>query len=324
MAKIINKKVLQAYFFTVAKFDYTLYQHRIRLALVDYAQRFIQGKTMPEIAYFSQNMFTGSYEITLPIRALYKDEDDRHSNNLRLALRGLRDKTIEYEDKDKIVGFGLISRYLIHKNKGFVTLDIDAMVWQAILDIARGWRVYEIGAAMQMNSVYAMRFYEMFSQQKEPITHSIADLRKMFNLENKYKQINDFLKRVIEPAKQELDKKSPYSFTYKARRHGRKYTHIDFYPVFHRKNQDPALERKQLQQQTHLSFSLTKENRERLSRLFGFTPAEMKRNIDLLEKGQNSLDFGRFLDSIATRAQAAKNPKGYVISALKKELSTTE
>ena len=90
-----------------------------------------------------------------------------------------------------------------------------------MLDFTKGYRKYELITAMNFNSVYAMRMYELMSGQKKPLYFSFDDLRLMFEVENKYKLSANFKARVLDVAKKkELDENSPYSFNYKRRERG--------------------------------------------------------------------------------------------------------
>lgn len=53
-----------------------------------------------------------------------------------------------------------------------------------------------------------MRFYELLSNQKSPLTYSVIQLKEMFCVADKYERINDFIRYVVEAAKKELDEVS--------------------------------------------------------------------------------------------------------------------
>jgi len=124
---------------------------------------------------------------------------------------------------------------------------------------------------MQFESVYAMRFYELMSNQKTPLTYSIEDLKGMFQISDKYRKINDFIKRVIDPAKNELDRCSPYTFDYKMNKTGRSFTSVTLYPKFQPQFRDELLETKNLQKQISLSWDLPKNVVDYLKHNFEFT-----------------------------------------------------
>jgi len=174
---------------------------------------------------------------------------------------------------------------------------------------------------MQFESVYAMRFYELMSNQKSPITYSIKILKEMFLIQDKYERVNDFKKYVLDIAIRELDKCSPYTFTYKMNKTGRSFTSVTFYPKYQPQFRDSELEKKDLQKRTSPAWDLSKNTLDYLKNGFAFTTKEIKQNIDLLKQAENSMEnFINFLSQIKPRANRAKNPKGYLINSIKKEL----
>ena len=85
---------------------------------------------------------------------------------------------------------------------------------------------------MEFTSQYSMRFYELMSGQERPLIYSIEDLKIMFGVQDKYKRNPDFIKRIVIPAKEELDAKSPYSFEYKVLKDGRSFHSLKLYPKY--------------------------------------------------------------------------------------------
>lgn len=118
------------------------------------------------------------------------------------------------------------------------------LIAAVFMDFSKGYRKYELKTAMQFESVYAMRFYELMSGQEKPLSYTIEHLKEMFGIENKYKFVKDFIKYVVETAKKELDEKSPYSFEYKINKQGKKLHSITFYPVIKPEHRDELLEQR--------------------------------------------------------------------------------
>ena len=98
-------------------------------------------------------------------------------------------------------------------------------LWEAILDYRSGYRKLDVKRAIALKSVYAIRFYELFSGKTEPIIYPVAKLKEMFAIKDKYKQINDFVRKVIEPAKRELMRQHPIASTLNLSRMGEKSSH---------------------------------------------------------------------------------------------------
>ena len=88
---------------------------------------------------------------------------------------------------------------------------------------------------MKFKSVYAMRFYELMSGQTTPLFVPLEGsdgLRERFNLQGKYERVNDFRRKVIDVAKKELDKFSPYSFVAKEEKRREEGYWMDSVPCF--------------------------------------------------------------------------------------------
>lgn len=324
MTKVNNKDVLQSYILTTAKYDYSVYEKRILYRLVEIAQCETQGLDFRKDCRKIEHDLWGLVTVTLPIASILANEDDKNYKKAKDALVSLSQKYIIYEDDEIWEKLNIVVLPQIQKRKSTFTFTLAPKIWDCILNFSKGYRKLELVTAMQFESVYAMRFYELLSEQKKPLEYNIEDLKSMFQIEGKYKQINDFLKRVIEPAKKELDEKSPYSFTYAIIKEGRKYKSIRLFPVYQPENRDSDLEKKDLQKRVSLSWELEKNVSDYLKHGFNFTTAEIKQNIDLFKKAQKELkNFILFMSQVKPRANRANNPKGYLINAIKKELKST-
>lgn len=89
-----------------------------------------------------------------------------------------------------------------------------------------------------MKSVYSMRFYEMMrmtyeqqktNSEKPHLLLEVAEIRKMFEIETKYKMHKDFKRRVIDVAVKEINELSPLTISYEQKKKGRR---IDAYQFF--------------------------------------------------------------------------------------------
>ena len=319
--KITNKDVIQSYIITTAKYDFTVYEKRILYRLVELAQKDLQGKQLNAGYRIDKTLFDDRI-ITMPVSAFLNGEKDTNYERVKKALKSLRNKTIEFETAQKWKLIGIIEKPEINKYNSFVQFEVNPKIWAAILSFAKGYRKYELVTAMSFKSAYAMRFYELFSNVKTPITYSIDELKKMFVIENKYNQINDFVRRIIKPAKQELDEKAPYSFDYILLKSGRKITAIQFIPYPIAKNRDESLENKVLQKQASIRWDLSKSIVEYLKMKYDFTNEEIKRNLSVFKEASKKMDLLMFLATKYPSTQNKRNPKGYLINAIKSEIKT--
>jgi len=319
--KITNIEVIQSYLLTSARYDFDVYEKRILYRLVELCQPQLQGQKLNDKFTINHDLW-GNRDIRMPISYLLKDEDDKHHSRVKAALEKLNEKRMEYEDEKKWKIIRLIELPEIYKYGEYVQFKIHAEVYQAILDFSKGFRKYELITAMNFESSYAMRFYELFSEKKEPITYSIEKLKIMFKIEDKYGRVNDFFRKVIDAAKKELDEHSPYSFEYVPIKEGRKMTQIRFTPVYIQKNRDPETEHKRLQKQVSPAWELDRMVLQYLKQNYYFDTKEITANLDLFRAAEQKLDLMLFLSNMRRKCDSKANPKGYLINALKKELAS--
>jgi len=319
--KINNKDVVQSYILTTAKYDFSVYEKRILYRLVEAFQHLLKGKRLEGKLKVERDLF-GEYNITMPISDFLAGENDNHYARVKKALMDLENKSFEYEDERVWELIRIIQSPSILKYDSMVTFRIQPKIFEAILNFSKGYRKYELRTAMEFKSTYAMRFYELLSGQKRPLTYKIDDLKLMFRVEEKYRLTADFLRKVIVAAKRELDAKSPYSFEYKTNKLGRKIHSVTLYPVYVAQNRDPLLEQRELRKQVSLGWDLDRIVVNYLRENFGFTDAEIKNNIDLFKAAQKEItDFLYFLSEIRPKAQKARvSPQAFVVGAVRKKL----
>lgn len=319
-----NKLVYQSYILTAARYELSVYEKRILYCLVELAQSEVEGKGVADFvgAKVSTNLF-GDKDVSLPIRYILADDDDNNYTQAKNAFRSMTRRLLEYED-DKVWSItNFIERVNLEKKRGYVNFRVAPIIWSVILDFTKGYRKFELKTAMSLRSVYAMRLYELMSGQKTPLHYTVEDLRKMLRVENKFKKVSDFEKRVLAVAKKELDEKSPYSFTYDAMvepsrgRTGMKVVGYALYPQFIHKNVDMDLEKKSLIAKVSPSFVIPKEVMNYLISK-GFSKEELGRNLSTLELFLSSSREPILEISEAWgRSIGKKNPKGYFINTIK-------
>lgn len=328
MAVIKNKEVLQSYILTTAKYDFTIYEKRIMYRQIEIEQELLLGQSIKPGVIIETNLWKDK-KYTIPVNWLLPNgEKDKNHAQVKKAFEALMSKKIIYETPDAIEGFPLIQRFKVDKKGETVTWQVPKEIVDVIVNFAKGFRKYELKTAMEFESVYAMRFYELLSGQKNPLTYTIEQLKDMFKIQDKYKLTADFLRYVIEPAKKELDAKSPYSFEYKINKSGRKFHSITFIPKFQPQHQDEDLERQRLQQKVSLRYALTKQEINYLKENFGFTDTEIKKNMDTFKEVLGVTDLltevARIIakmNEYVRKGNPISNPKGYIINALRKSVS---
>lgn len=323
--KVTNKDLIQSYILTTAKYDYSVYEKRILYRIIELMQEYTKGKKLNVRYSITKTMFD-DIDVIMPASAFLKDEKDQNYTRTKNALLSLNKKVIQYEDSERWGAFNLIERPEIYKLGDYISFRISPTIAKAFLDFSKGFSKYELETAMSFKSEYSMRFYELLSGQKSPIMYSIDNLKIMFKVEDKYTLTANFINKVIEPAKKELDEKSPYTFEYKPVKLGRKITAIKFYPVYQPKNRDMSIEAKRLQKSTSLKWDLDRLTINYLIENYVFTEEEIQNNRELFVKAQVSegFDLLYFLSAQKRNAETKKNPKGWIINAIKKQLTQSK
>lgn len=314
---------MQSYLFTTAKYDFKVPEKRIFYKIVEMMQEYLQGKELNQ-KHVIQPLTDGYTKITMPVSSFLKNPEDDNYREVKKALLDLKKRTFEYEDEKVWMPIDIITKPTLHKEgqASYVTFEIHEITYNAFLDFSKGYRKYELEIAQEFSSIYAMRFYELFSGQKDPITYSIPYLKERFKIESKYNGKNGknaFIDKVVKIAQRELDEKSPYTFNYKTERGS---DNILFIPVYQKEKADPDLEKKALQKQTSLGWELTAKEQEILMNRWHFTKEGLKNNISLFRSAKVLLNLEEFILDLSPLN--AKNPPAFLIGSLRKQLASGE
>lgn len=313
--------VMQSYILTTARYDFNVYEKRILYRIVEMIQEQLSGKKLNQKYSINKTLFE-LYDITMPVSALLNGENDTHYERTKSALRAMTNKKVQYEDANEWREIPLIAFPKIRKFESTVHFKMHEDIYDVLMNFSKGYKKYELKTAFAFESVYAMRFYELFSGQRTPLNFSVENLKIMFGVENKYKKPNDFIRFVVEAAQKELNEKSPYSFDYQAMKTGRKITSIRFYPVKIPQNVNEDFEAQRLNKQLSPSWTIERQNLQYLKEHYKFSTPEIQNNIELFEYAQKQIpDLLYFMSEVKAKANRANNPKGYLINAMRKKLN---
>jgi plasmid replication initiation protein len=130
--------------------------------------------------------------ITLPTSSILLN-GDKHYNRIKKAFLSLMHKEVIYSNDKEWEAISLISKAKISKYEHTIRFNPHQEIYKVLLNISKGYRKYELKTAMTFKSIYSIRFYELFSGKHDSITYGIENLKYMFQLENKYKQIRQFI-----------------------------------------------------------------------------------------------------------------------------------
>ena len=333
MAKANNKLQFQSYIFSTAKYSFSVYEKRILYRMIEFEQRMINQQALDKAVKIDTNLW-GDKLYCVPMSLLLSSgEDDetkegKSKNNKRFidALTALQDKKVVYENDDVYGRVGVISQFEFKKRDRFVTWKADNKIVEMIMDFSKGWRAYELKIAFNLQSAYAMRFYEMVSNKTAKITYMMVDFIKMFELENKYKQKSGkpnfklIEKYVLQKAQEELDRVSPYTFSYKF---SKDYSTIDIIPIFQPQFSNAKYERDR-SQAIDLTKVLTEKEIDIYINEFSFNEQGLKNNFALFEQAKKILpeNYSFFLFQeirLAIKKKGNVSP-AYIIGIIKNQI----
>ena len=141
-----------------------------------------------------------------------------------------------FEINDEITGDFLqvawLSAVKYKKSSGEIDLEFSPHLKPYMLNLKGFYTKYKLHNVLAMKSKYSPRIYELLKlnqYQKKGFSIHIDELRKLFKAENVYKNYNDFKKKVILKAQEELELYSDIRFEFKECKALRKVNYINFY-----------------------------------------------------------------------------------------------
>ena len=128
--------------------------------------------------------------------------------------KSLIGKNVSIKNLNDPKGFEILS-FLIKANysDGILELVPNPYMKQFYMNLTKNYTRLELIQVLRMKSTYAIRIYsfiKMKAQQKRnAYLFELAEFKELLGLENRYARIQDLQKRVLDPAKEELNKIIP-------------------------------------------------------------------------------------------------------------------
>ena len=314
-----NKNIIQSYLITTAKYSFTADEKRILSNLIDILQPLLSGKVLR--GKVEQDLFM-DYCVELPSSTFLGENDKTNHSRIKKALDLLEEKKFYFEDEKEWRKVRLIEspRYL---KRGVVQFRLAKELVDVFLNFNKGYSKYQLETSLKLKSVYAMRLYELISNQTQPLTYKISYLKEIWGATQKaYERNYNFIQRVIVPAQEELNEKANWSFIFTPIKEGKKFTKIMFTPVHIQKNEDINLEQQELAKRIGITSLIGQEMKAYLMNTCGFTAQQIRKwhkQINLFTNLYKQ-DSAYKIREIWGRARNADNPIGYVINAIKDEV----
>lgn len=214
---------------TYAHYHYTAVQENAVTTIVEEIQ-----KHMTQEQPIQTDLF-GHPEVTLKASEIAQGNSKHYVLN---QLKELRKKDIEFayinqKGQTEDVTTGIISTVRNIRDTDYIMVEISTWAIPFLLYWGKGvgGTIYQKAIAVKLQGIYAKRLYKICSrwQDQGGTSMSLEEFRKIFKLENKYKQPSDLKKRVLDRAQKELKQKADLYFEYSLEKiQSRSYNHITF------------------------------------------------------------------------------------------------
>lgn len=189
-----------------------------------------------------------------------------------------------------------------------------------------GWTsFFDADVICSLKNVASMKMYELIARRdSSAIIMDYTELKSI--LQQSAKDSNkttpfDFDRYTLEKAKEELDKKAPYSFEYSRKKDENKNWVYIIKPVHLIRNEQNTAHRKDVARQVELGLEYPLAKKILKSQdFYGFTAKEIKNNNELFLQftEKTNLSLAKVLIEKYGEAATKDNPKGWIIGTLKK------
>ena len=153
-----------------------------------------------------QDLFKNMY-VTIDSKDLAKIADAEHTARAKNALKSLHMKPIEIEHPNGDWLYTSFINYAKYDSKAKTyEVEVSKEIMPYLVELARNFTTFSLTVAIALKSKYSQRIYEMCCQYKARGTFffEAAKLRQMLKLEDKYTQNQDFKRKVLDVAYEEL------------------------------------------------------------------------------------------------------------------------
>lgn len=198
--------------------------------------------------------------------------------------------------------------------EGVVKTTITPQIWNMFTNTSQTYNKLDMIIAYKLSALYSLRLYEMFGGLDKPLEININTFKEYYKLENAYKNNNDFLKRVVFKAIQDLANEEIY-IPVQINRNGSGKTSeiksVTVYPEIHKKNLLKGVK------QYGINRFLNEDECSAAQNIF--TEQEIINNIEtfLYVKWQTKSNLSKKITELSQKSKDKENPKGWIISTLK-------
>jgi len=150
------------------------------------------------------------------------------------AAKKLKSTPIKVIKPKSVLETSWIASFEYHKGEGWIEFEFSSKLETELLKIKEQFTQYYLKNISQFKSQYSIRIYELLRQYIGLGLREIKldELKKILGIaEGEYHQFGHLRSRVLEPSRQEINKKTDIEFKWKPKKHVRKIVAIEFYDI---------------------------------------------------------------------------------------------
>ena len=264
--------------------------------------------------------------VTMPARYLLPPGDTNYGNITKAFTLAKKTIPFHWQDVEGETNIIAFPEYCKKHGQKHITFVIDNRMWLAMLDFSRGYRLVNLQVYMGLRSTYSVILYMLITQQTKPITYSVDKLKQITGASTRpaYARTYNFLRKVLDATKKELDKCSPWTYTYDVMKSGKAITSITLHPTPNQDYTPPTDKTAAGMAETVRGMRSRLDERviDYLTYSYGMTAAEIEvaeRYLSNRTSAEQQLATLADIRTEALRARA-KNMKGYLINSLRQRI----
>ena len=312
-------ELVQSWLTTIARYNFSIYEQRILLQVINYAQEKFRGLILRDNLRKLAHPFRDA-SIVLPISSVL-GEHDQHYSRVKSAVVALQSKQLQMYDTQRHTWFSspLVLQAAIKERSGMLHLVVPKEFYDTLFDLTSGWSAYDINVALSLQRPYSVRWYAMVNHASKPFVISIEQLKATFGVSNQYKQTADFIKKCVDPSISELRAAGVTYFMYERITEHRKVTALRIIRVLQPTPEQlsqnigaKAIALKQLLGQDIITMLINQ---------VGFSYRELSHYMPMFERLAKAPHAVTIVHDIIYRYRKGRKTKGYIINALRDEVA---
>jgi len=164
------------------------------------------------------------------IQELLDGENRNLYTRTKELCRGLLARTLQLRKPDGWLMVNWLSSAEYKAGQGEIELCFDPKLKPYLLQLGERFTSYQLRNVIKLRSRYSVRLYELLKQYQQLGKRSfgLGELRTVLQMGNELPKWNDFRRKVLEPARLELAKKTDLGFAYVVRKNARSVAFVDF------------------------------------------------------------------------------------------------